>query len=203
MEQIRFLKIGAALSAMALLATGVWVFSRPRGVDLPDYGEAPGFTLTAQDGRSFDSSQLRGKVWVASFVYSTCKSSCPMLGAQMQRLYKAMPKDAAFALVSVTVDPEKDTPERLAAYAKDLGVQDARWVFLTGKKTVIKQLITEGFRLVAEPGVRSDDDEIMHSTKLVLVDAAGHIRGYYDGTLSESADEIRRAAEQLIEAKDP
>jgi protein SCO1/2 len=199
MNQERILKIAASLSALLLLATGLYVFTRPATVDLPDYGDAPGFSLTAQDGKLFDSSALKGKVWVASFVYSTCKSSCPMLGAQMKRLYTAMPEGASFGLVSVSVDPETDTPQRLAEYARQLGVSDSRWVFLTGKKSYIKDLINNGFRLVAEPGLRSDDNEIMHSTKLVLVDGNGKIRGYYDGTLSESAEEIKRAAEQLIE----
>jgi protein SCO1/2 len=198
MDQERFLKIGAALSAFALALTAFWVFTRPPRMDLPDYGEAPNFSLTTQDGQLFDSGALKGKVWIASFVYSTCKSSCPMLASQLKHLYKDMPPDEAFELISVTVDPDVDTPMRLQAYAKELGVADHRWLFLTGKKAYIKSLINDGFRLVADPSVRSDDNEIMHSTKLVLVDTQGHIRGYFDGTLSESGPLLKGAAEQLL-----
>ena len=199
MNQERILKILAAICGLALLLSGAWIFTRPKHVDLPEYGKAPAFSLTSQAGAPFGSTELAGKVWVASFVYSTCKSSCPMLAVQMKRLYNAMPKGPAFELLSVSVDPEKDTPQRLAQYAKDLGVVDSRWMFLTGKKAVIKDLVNGGFKLAAEPGLRTADDEIMHSSKLVLVDAHGVIRGYYDGTIAESAEEIRHAAEQLIE----
>src|SRR5580700_7775159 len=147
MNTEKSLKIAAALCAILLVASGAWVFSRPRPVDLPEYFSAPDFTLTSQNGEPFDSSQLKGKVWVAAFVYSTCKSSCPMLGAQMRRLYAAMPDGKAFALVSISVDPIKDTPEVLARYASDLGVSDSRWVFLTGKIAYIHDIINQGFKL--------------------------------------------------------
>jgi protein SCO1/2 len=199
MNQERMLKIAAGLCGALLIVSGAWVFSRPKPVDLPSYFSAPDFTLTSQNGELFDSSRLKGKVWVAAFVYSTCKTSCPMLGAQMHRLYASMPNGGDFALVSITVDPAKDTPEVLAKYAKDLGVQDDRWVFLTGKAAYIKQIVTDGFKLAAEPGQPSASGDIMHSSKLVLVDAKGMIRGYFDGTLHQSADEIKRAAAQLID----
>jgi cytochrome oxidase Cu insertion factor (SCO1/SenC/PrrC family) len=199
MKQERLLKIMASFSALALLATGFWLFTRPAAILLPVYGKSPDFTLQSQDGALFDSSRLKGKVWVASFVFSTCKSSCPMLAAQMKRLYSAMPEGAVFGLVSISVDPERDTPQRLAQYAKDLGVQDKRWVFLTGKKSYIRDLIVGGFKVAAEPGEVMEDNDILHSSKLVLVDAHGRIRGYFDGVLSESADQIKDAAERLIE----
>lgn len=199
MNQEKILKIAAGLSALGLAVFGAWIFTHRRPADLPAYFEAPAFTLTAQNGELFDSSRLKGKVWVAAFVYSTCKTSCPMLGAQMRRLYSAMPDGGAFNLVSISVDPVRDTPEVLAKYARDLGVSDSRWVFLTGQVPYIKEIVTHGFKLAAEPGKPSAQGDILHSSKLVLVDGKGVIRGYYDGTLRESADEIKRDAEQLIE----
>jgi protein SCO1/2 len=199
--QERILKIAAALSFGALLATGLWILKRPPRQELAVYWDAPEFTLTSQDGKPFDSSRLKGKVWVASFVYSSCKGSCPMLGAQMKRLYDSIPSGDDFALVSISVDPVRDTPQRLAQYAKDLGVHDARWVFLTGAKSTIKAIINKGFRLPAEPGVVVGDDEILHDMHLALVDSEGRIRNFYDGTLAESAVKIKQAAEQLIEEK--
>ncbi len=82
-----------------------------------------------------------------------------MLGQQMRRLSKLLPAGDAYALVSVTVDPEKDTPEVLAGYAKGLGVDDARWSFLTGKKADIKTLVEKGFKLSARPGEKVPDEQ--------------------------------------------
>jgi protein SCO1/2 len=124
-----------------------------------------------------------------------------MLQGQMKRLIKGLPAGDGFALLSVTVDPEKDTPQKLEAYAKDLGVDDPRWVFLTGAKAAIRSLVVDGFKLAAqEREAKSDarkDPDIIHSSRLALVDKHGIIRGYYDGLLGESVDAIRSDAISL------
>ncbi len=197
MDQAKILKSAAVVCGAAIAAGALWIAVRGTGYQpLPDLGPAPSFSLTAQTGRPFASQELEGQVWVASFVFSSCTNSCPMLAAQMKRLQASLPKQGPYRLVSVSVDPERDTPQRLARYARDLGIEDERWVFLTGKKAEIRKMVVEGFKLAAEPGVERDKD-ILHSSKLVLVDKAGRIRGYYDGLLSESAEQIRGAAELL------
>jgi protein SCO1/2 len=192
---------GMAIAAVLLgLGIAAWAWWGPRNnaSPLPVYGTVPAFTLTGSDRKPFDSAALAGKVWVASFVFTTCKNSCPMLGMQMKRLSASLPAGDGFGLISITVDPDKDTPAVLAKYAKDLGVEDPRWHFLTGKKAAIKTLVEGGFKLTASPGDKILDErgqpDILHSSKLVLVDKKGAIRGYYDGLLGASAPEIKRQA---------
>jgi cytochrome oxidase Cu insertion factor (SCO1/SenC/PrrC family) len=198
------LKLMVVIALVFAAALGAWAVWGPalKAEPLPVLGQVPAFTLTGLDGKAFDSRSLQGKIWVASFVYTSCKNSCPMLGQQMRRLSKLLPAGDGYALLSVTVDPEKDTPKVLASYAKDLGVDDARWSFLTGKKSVIKDLVENGFKLTAQPGEQVPDErgapDILHSSELVLVDGQGQIRGYFDGLLGSSVpaiqDQIKRLA---------
>lgn len=194
----------AGLMAAITLGFGAWLLlgGRLRQAELPRLGQAPSFELTSSEKKAYGSQSLAGKVWVASFVYSTCKTACPMLGMQMRRLSSTLPADESFRMVSITVDPDHDTPERLRKYAKDLGADDPRWSFLTGKKAVLKTLINQGFKLAAQPGERVPDErgdmEILHSSKLVLVDPRGEIRGYYDGLLGESVDALKRDIVRLL-----
>lgn len=189
------LLIGAGLAGVAFFK------GAPRESGLQRFGTVPAFQLTGTEGQAFDSAALSGKVWVASFVFTSCKNSCPMLTAQMKRLSQSLPAGGDYALLSLSVDPDKDTPKALAAYAKAMGAADPRWHFLTGKKSALKSLIQDGFKLVAEPGEALSDvrghPDILHSSKLVLVDKHGVIRGYYDGLLGASTDAIRRDAERL------
>lgn len=192
---------------LVVLVVGSWSFFHrgPYDSGLMRYGQVPAFSLIATDKQPYDSSVLDGKVWIASFVFTSCKNSCPMLSAQMRRLSKSLPAGDGFAMLSITVDPDKDTPEVLARYAKDMGATDPRWSFLTGKKAALKSLIIGGFHLSADPGDKALDarknPDILHSSKLVLVDKHGAIRGYYDGLLGSSADAIRRDAISL--SKEP
>ena len=170
--------------------------------DLPRYGPSPAFRLVGADAKPYDSALLKGKVWVASFVYSTCKNSCPMLGVQMRRLSESIPAADGFRMVSITVDPERDTPARLAKYAKELGASDPRWSFLSGGKKELKALINQGFKLAAETGGAPDERgeaDILHSSKLVLVDAEGVVRGYYDGLLGDSVAALGRDIQRLLD----
>lgn len=195
-----------ALAGLVLAAgLGVWVVLRGWGEPkaLARYQQLPAFQLLDAGNKPFDSASLAGKIWVASFVYTTCKSSCPMLTAQMRRLAKSLPEGPGFALVSFSVDPDKDSPRALADYARLSGAQDPRWSFLTGKKAALKSLVEGGFKLAAEPGERQSDArgeaDIVHSSKLVLVDRRGFVRGYYDGLLSESVAALRQDAKRLAE----
>lgn len=189
------------------LGLGAWALGRPapQAAGLRVLGQIPAFELTGSDNKPFRSAGLDGKVWVASFVFTTCRNSCPVLSAQMKRLSHSLPAGDGYALLSITVDPDKDTPQALAAYARDLGVQDPRWHFLTGPKARLRALIQEGFRLAAESGEQVLDErgqpDILHSSKLVLVDKRGRIRGYYDGLLGSSVEAVRRDAQRL--AREP
>jgi protein SCO1/2 len=139
------------------------------------YGSVPEFTLINQDGKNFGSADLRGKVWIADFVYSTCPGPCPMISTRMSELQKPLEKTDVH-LVSFTVDPARDTPQVLRTYAEKLQAEPGRWDFLTGPQSTIYNLSRNGFKLAVgeEKGVP------IHSTRMILVDRHGAIRGYYD-----------------------
>ena len=142
------------------------------------YGAVPEFVLVNQDGQNFGSAQLRGKIWIADFIYTTCPGPCPMLSSRMSELQKPFEKTDVH-LVSFSVDPAKDTPQVLRGYAEKLQAEPGRWDFLTGPQSTIYNLSRNGFKLAVSDG--SEDKGIpVHSTRMILVDRHGAIRGYYD-----------------------
>ena len=148
------------------------------------YGTVPGFQLTNQNGQPFGSAQLSGKIWIADFIYTTCPGPCPMISSRMSELQKPLQKTDVH-LVSFSVNPEKDTPEVLRGYADKLQAEPGRWDFLTGAKPAIYKLSHDSFKLAVSDG--SDAQGIpVHSTRIVLVDRHGQIRGYYDATEPEA-----------------
>src|SRR6266496_2921620 len=110
------------------------------------YGTVPEFTLMNQDGKNFGSADLRGKIWIADFIYTTCPGPCPMISSRMSELQKPLEKTDVH-LVSFTVDPAKDTPPVLRGYAEKLQAGTGRWDFLTGPQSTIYNLSRDGFKL--------------------------------------------------------
>jgi protein SCO1/2 len=149
------------------------------------YGSVPEFQLINQDGNNFGSADLRGKIWIADFVYSTCPGPCPMISSRMSELQKPLEKTDVH-LVSFTVDPAKDTPEVLRTYAERLQAEPGRWDFLTGAQSTIYNLSRNGFKLAVgeEKGVP------IHSTRMILVDRHGAIRGYYDAAEPDAVTKL-------------
>jgi protein SCO1/2 len=138
--------------------------------------DAPQFTLTDQDGKPFGSDQLRGKVWVADFIFTGCTSLCPLMTQQMHEFQKATP-GSSVQMVSFSVDPANDTPKVLTAYAQQNKADLSRWHFLTGDKEKL-WTISNAMKLAVGPGDGSH--QIMHSSHFLLVDRDGHVRGVYD-----------------------
>ncbi|PYK21612.1 MAG: SCO family protein [Verrucomicrobia bacterium] len=160
------------------------------------YGTVPGFQLTNQNGQPFGSAQLSGKIWIADFIYTTCPGPCPMISSRMSELQKPLQKTDVH-LVSFSVNPEKDTPEVLRGYADKLQAEPGRWDFLTGAKPAIYKLSHDGFKLAVSDG--SDAQGIpVHSTRIVLVDRHGQIRGYYDATEPEAITKLLADTNHLL-----
>jgi len=141
---------------------------------LPIYYDVSEFQLTAQDGQPFDSKVLTGKIWVADFIYTTCPGPCPRMTSQMHEVQNAILKMPDVKLVSFTVDPARDTPQVLAAYAKLHGASAEHWYFLTGPPATLQTLDRDTFKL------GNIGPTLEHSTRFVLVDRHARIRGYYD-----------------------
>jgi protein SCO1 len=160
------------------------------------YGTVPAFQLVNQNGQPFGSAQLAGKIWIADFVYTTCPGPCPMISSRMSELQKPLEKSDVH-LVSFSVDPEKDTPQVLRGYAEKLQADPARWDFLTGPKSTIYKLSHDGFKLAVSDG--SNEQGIpVHSTRMVLVDRRGQIRGYYDATEADAVTKLLADTNHLL-----
>jgi cytochrome oxidase Cu insertion factor (SCO1/SenC/PrrC family) len=131
---------------------------------------AADFTLTERDGLPFDSRVLRGKVWLASVFFANCPGPCFRENQALADILRNIP-DPDFMVVSVTCDPENDTPDALRKYADRFQADPARWKFLTGDMGAIKKIANETFLLPAEVGV--------HSERGVVFDRQGRLRGSY------------------------
>ncbi len=153
--------------------------------DLPTLGSTAPFKLTEHTNQLFDSASLNGKVWIADFMFTTCPGPCPRMSSQMHQVQIAL-EGQGIQLVSFTVDPEHDTPETLAAYAQKFKASPGVWHFLTGDKADLNHLAKDVFKL----GVV--DGSLEHSTRFVLIDRAGQMRGYY---LSSEPNAIPRLIE--------
>jgi cytochrome oxidase Cu insertion factor (SCO1/SenC/PrrC family) len=155
----------------------------------------PDFTLTERGGRPMGKAELKGKVWVASFVFTRCNGPCPSVTATMARLQTELAGQPDFRLVTITVDPERDRRKDLDAYAERFRADPARWFFLTGDRDEIYRLLREGFKVPVEPASQAGGDDIGHSTRLVLVDRKGRIRGYYQGLMNPEMPDGERSFE--------
>ncbi|MBI4354701.1 MAG: SCO family protein [Candidatus Omnitrophica bacterium] len=164
---------------------------------LPDYGRVPPFALTNQKGEPVALDALLGHVWIADFIFTRCAGQCPMLTKEMSQLAHAFQSDPSVQFVSFTVDPRYDTPEVLSRYVAASGVSSDRWIFLTGEEEAIQRLSQEGFRLAM--GAEGPPEEpITHSSRLVLVDRDGAIRGYYEAADARDLAQLRRDAQRLL-----
>ena len=159
----------------------------------------PDFTLTAVtvDGTSpFDLRTMRGRAWIADFVYTRCAGPCPMLTANMAGLQKRLPKSVG--LLSLTVDPDHDEPEVLTLYARKFKADPQRWFFLAGDKSELIRLVRDGFLLpIVESATATPGERFAHSTKFVLIDADARVRGWYDGEDPKELARLESDAKKL------
>jgi len=161
------------------------------------FGRLPEFSLLDHSGHPVTRAGLAGQIWVADFIFTHCAGACPAMTARMARLRREVPDEIAF--VSFTVDPGNDTPEVLARYAANFDA-GPRWRFVTGPQKDLYALSTEGFKLAAmeippsEQRPAEGDGPFLHSSKFVLVDRFGEVRGYYDST---DEDDMRKLATDI------
>ena len=212
-----------AVILAASVAAGVWVWQAGgiRGGSeqkllegLKVYGAVPDFELIERSGRKIGLKDLRGKVWITQFFYTNCRDVCPLIVPQMGLLHLEYQSDPEFRLkvrfVSITADPERDTPEALRKFAERFSADRKLWLFLTGDKEKITRLAQEGFRVgIGEKENSSEvkkktgeEKEILHSSRLILVDRKGQIRGYYSGLDAEAMVRLRRDLKTLLRSRD-
>jgi protein SCO1 len=174
-----------------------------RAKALPVLGTLPDFSLTERSGRSVGRSDLLGRVSVVDFIFTSCSAQCPAVTAQMAKLQPyALPRWPEVRLVSITVDPERDTPEVLADYARSYAADPQRWWFLTGPRTALDELIRNGFKVAGASPIPVDTspDAVLHSVSMVLVDPQGRIRGYYQSTDAAAMAKLRKDLAALAQS---
>jgi protein SCO1/2 len=158
--------------------------------DLPFMGQVPAFEMVAQDGKQFHSQSLAGHVWIADFIFTHCPGPCLRMSSQMHKVQTATEGHPEIRLLSFTVDPARDSPTVLAAFASRYQADPKRWVFLTGQPATLQMLSRETFKL------GDVDGSMNHSTRFVLVDKYGRVRGIY-GTQDD--DPVGRVAADALQ----
>lgn len=172
-----------------------WVNAMRRdAVSLDRFNMLPAWELTERSGKPLGSRELRGKIWLANFIFTTCPGPCPRMSERFYELQQALKRSPDVKLVSYTVHPAYDTPPVLTKYANKFNALEDKWYFLTGPKDSIYALAHKGFLLGitdAETGKEIiKEGEFVHSTKFALVDRNGQVRGYYD---SNGAEAVQKA----------
>jgi protein SCO1 len=191
--------VGATVAALIVLGI-LFVRGMPRGGEpaigvgaqgaprLTPVGEVGDFALAERSGAPLKRADLAGKIWVADFIFTRCAGPCPKMSAAIQGLETKLRDLPDLRFVSFTLDPAYDTPAVLAKYADAHAAPRDRWLFATGPRDALVRLSIEGFKL----GASDDDGEVIHSSRFILVDRRGRIRGYYDGTGEEDPGAIER-----------
>lgn len=169
-----------------------------------DLGPVANFRLTDQRGRTITLDDLRGKIWVASFFYSTCPECPTKHMPNLKQLYQDLAKTPDVLLVSFSVNPEQDDPDLLAKYAASFGADPERWLFLTGPKNEVYDLVEKSFKLVRPFEVKTEAREelqIIHPFRIALVDADGAIVGVADGADAAELPRIEKRLKGLVQAE--
>ena len=213
MNKTHFIYLFVSLTAIAVVGSGCHQTpqtdpkesqSQPQDSgELPVLVTLPPFALSDQTGERFDSDRLTGKIWIANFIFTRCRATCPVQTANLVTLQKKLEKLSAGAdveLISITVDPDYDTPEVLAAYAEQAGVDTGHWHFLTGPREEIWELCKTGFKLAVADAPPDANTLILHSDRFILIDRRGRVRGFFAGTTAEGLAAVHKSVEQLLQA---
>ena len=168
----------AFLIAIILIAGAAKLFrssERKSSDPLPPIGTVPDFRFTTQDGKPLTRNDLLGKVWVIDFFFTRCPGPCPLMSSRLAEISKELKKAKDVRLVSLSIDPDHDTPEVLKEYASHFGADPERWIFLTGPKDRVQEFTTKGMlqALSTDP---ANPAATVHSTRFLVIDREGQIR---------------------------
>jgi protein SCO1/2 len=189
-----------AIVVVAIIPVAIVLAHRPRDPNLPDLGMVPPFQLVDDRGEPVTADVFRGHPTVVSFLFTRCDTICPVTTMKMARIQeKTFDKGDQIKLVSFSVDPKYDTPERLAEYAKRYKADPTRWRFITGDYDTIYRLVEGPFMssMMREPDRPNGVPNIAHGGYFILVDGDLHLRGTYDSGDIQRLDQLIRDARYL------
>jgi len=192
--------------ALFALAFVLWLVQTTRQFNQPPLrviGPVAPFNLTNQDSQNTSLADFTNRVWVADIVFTRCAGPCPRMTGQMKMLQEALPKDSQAKLVTLTTDPEFDTPEVLKKYGQRFGADFNRWTFLTGTKNEIGVLAANSLKLSAQP-VKPEEqkdsaDLFIHTTIFVIVDKHAQLRGFFE-TAGDGVDWTNGVLPKIVKA---
>lgn len=161
------------------------------------YHNVGNFSLTNQEGEVYSHNDLEGKIYVADFFFTSCPSICPKMTTNMKRFAAAFKDNEEVGIISFTVDPERDTVEKLKKYADKNGIDSKQWNLLTGDKSTIYELGVYGYLLSAQEDALAPGG-FLHSGQFILVDKEKRIRGIYEGTNAKEMDRMIEDAKILL-----
>ncbi|MBS1824682.1 MAG: SCO family protein [Acidobacteria bacterium] len=159
---------------------------------LPDFGPLPDFDFTTHTGMPFRHASLQGKVWILDFIFTNCTLVCPRMTAEMRKLQERTKDMPQVRLISLSIDPDRDTQAVLAAYAAKNGADPQRWIFVSGDKPTIRR-IQEATQRHLDP-----DEITAHSKQLYLVDGSGFVRGVYSVVQPTAIADLMQDIPKLI-----
>ncbi len=197
-----FLIVGGVLGAglmRLLMPTGAAPVAARPAEPMPVFGRISDFSLTDSSGETITRDDLAGRVWVVDFFFTSCATICPRMTERFVELQAQLGDNPQVTLVSISVDPERDTPERLRRYGEKYGANPVMWWFLTGDMDVIRRLSEDSFHLGLEDApAGGGTDQVLHSSKFVLLDRKARIRGYYDGLAPGTAEILAADIHRLL-----
>lgn len=170
-----------------LCAATLFILNQKKS-SLPVYGPAPDFKLTDQSGKALTNDDLKGRPWLAGFIFTRCQGQCPIISQQMTQIAQEFKK---LRLVSFSVDPDFDSPEVLSKYAERFDADPAQWSFVTGSRDALNR-VTTGFHM------NTVDEPMFHSASLVLMDAQNQARGFYDANDAEKIEKLKRDIKSFL-----
>ena len=208
LQKKELLQRGLILSSTFLICMLVSACTKPAEKPLPIFGEREvngsdtiyhtisDFSFVDQDSAEITKQTFEGKIYVADFFFTSCRTICPIMKTQMLRVYDSIENDPDVLLLSHTIDPEYDTVGLLRDYANRLGVKSNKWHFVTGDKDEIYKIAQTSYFATAMED-KSEPDGFIHSGAFLLIDKQKRIRGKYDGTIEADVDRLLRDIEKL------
>lgn len=169
-------------------------------VKLPVLSYVLPFQFVNQDGKTISEQDVAGKVYVAEYFFTTCKSICPIMNTNLQPIHKAFINEPRFLIVSHTCDPETDSSARLKVYADSIKANTQHWWFLTGRKDSLYNTARTSY-LLDDPknSLQSIDDQFLHTQFFALVDKSGRVRKIYDGLKKDELEELKKDIQGLLD----
>jgi protein SCO1 len=162
----------------------------------PVMGKLGDFEFIDQNGRPFGAAELKGRVWVANFIFTRCPTICPLQTEKMGQVqHRSRNLGEAFHIVSFDVDPEFDTPEKLLEYAGKHRVSPRMWSFLSAPYDLLQKTVVQDMKISMG---KDENNNVFHGTHVVLVDAKMQIRGYYDVAAEDGVDKLMKDIGLLV-----